>query len=117
MATERKSGAGSLASGVLERMTPHELEPVADHDDQAEVQEGKGRGVAREPRKVKASASGVVKTKARTLYLPEPLFERIMVQAHRKGKTISEYVTTILERQVPDYRVSRSDAGRDDEVA
>jgi predicted DNA-binding protein len=58
-----------------------------------------------------------VKTKGRTIYLPETLFERIMVQAHRKGRTISEYVTAILERQVPDYRTSRAEPSRDDEAA
>jgi hypothetical protein len=35
-----------------------------------------------------------------------------MVQAHRRDKTISEYVTTILERQVPDHRtVVRTEDG------
>jgi hypothetical protein len=41
----------------------------------------------------------------RTIYLPDDLFERILVQAHRRDRTISEYVTGILERQVPDHRV------------
>ena len=41
--------------------------------------------------------------------LSEALFERIMVQAHRKGRTISEYVTAILDRQIPDYRTARPD--------
>jgi hypothetical protein len=27
-----------------------------------------------------------------------------MVQAHRRNRTISDYVTAILERQVPDHR-------------
>jgi hypothetical protein len=40
---------------------------------------------------------------------PLDLFERILVQAHRRDKTISEYVTMILERQVPDHRTIRAD--------
>jgi len=55
--------------------------------------------------------------KGRTIYLPEDLFERIMVQAHRKGRTISEYVTAILDRQVPDYRTARPDPGEGDGTA
>ena len=69
------------------------------------------------PRIASPSIQSAVKVKARTMYLPEILFERIMVQAHRKARTISEYVTAILERQVPDYRTSRADAGRDDDAA
>jgi hypothetical protein len=52
-----------------------------------------------------------VKVKGRTIYLPDDLFERIMVQAHRRDKTISEYVTMILERQVPDHRTVGPAAG------
>ncbi len=74
-------------------------------DPPAEVEATRGRGVAR---KSKASAGPSTRqdVKGRTIYLPESLFERIMVQAHRKRKTISEYVSAILERQVPDYRTT-----------
>lgn len=60
------------------------------------------------------AGKGGQSVKGRTIYLPEMLFERIMVQAHRKGRTISEYVTAILERQVPDYRTTRADASEGD---
>jgi hypothetical protein len=85
-----------------------------DGPEPAEPETSRGRGAARadrEPaRKGRAAAGqGARKIKGRTIYLPEDLFERIMVQAHRKGRTISEYVTTILERQVPDYRTVRGD--------
>jgi hypothetical protein len=43
--------------------------------------------------------------RGRTIYLPDDLFERILVQAHRRDRTISEYVAGILDRQVPDHRV------------
>lgn len=119
MAPERKSGAGSLASGVLEKLAPPKVDPSADAEDgaegapePAEPETGRGRGAARaerEPAKKgrAAAGQGARKIKGRTIYLPEDLFERIMVQAHRKGRTISEYVTAILERQVPDYRTVR----------
>ena len=48
--------------------------------------------------------------KGRTIYLHDDLFERVLVQAHRRGKTISEYVGSILEARVPDHRVVRSPA-------
>lgn len=51
--------------------------------------------------------------KGRTVYLPDDLFERILVQAHRRDRTISEYVTGILERQVPDYRTTREEPAGD----
>ena len=47
--------------------------------------------------------------RGRTIYLPDDLFERILVQAHRRDRTISEYVAGILERQVPDHRVARAE--------
>lgn len=46
--------------------------------------------------------------RGRTVYLHDDLFERIIVQAHRRKKTISEYVAAILERQVPDHRAARA---------
>lgn len=36
----------------------------------------------------------------------DDLFERLLVQSHRRGKTISEYVAAILEKQVPDHRAT-----------
>lgn len=46
--------------------------------------------------------------KGRTVYIPDDLFERIIVQAHRRDVTISDYVCLLLERHVPDHRVVRS---------
>lgn len=42
--------------------------------------------------------------KGRTIFLADDLFGRIMVQAHSRDKTISDYVTAIQERQAPDHR-------------
>jgi hypothetical protein len=45
------------------------------------------------------------------------LFERILVQAHRRDRTISESVAGILERQVPDHRIAPAEpAGESGEV-
>jgi hypothetical protein len=66
----------------------------------------RGRGAV--PRKAKtAEARATKRIKGRTIYIPDDLFERILVQAHRRNRTISEYVVSILDRQVPDYRVVR----------
>jgi hypothetical protein len=73
----------------------------------------KGRGASRadrEPsRKAQPAGKTAKKAKGRTIYLSDDLFERIIVQAHRRDKTISEYVAMILERQVPDHRTIRAD--------
>ena len=92
-------------SGVLERMAPpRPAEPEETGAEAAEAPEaGRGRGAARKPPAVRK------KPKGRTVYLPDDLFERIIVQAHRRDRTISEYVTAVLERQVPDHRVIRDD--------
>lgn len=85
---------------MLERSTPHN--PAADVD-QVEAEPEPARAGAPAPKKAKPS----VKRTGRTIYLSEDLFERIIVQAHRRKRTISEYVEAILERQVPDHRVIR----------
>ena len=41
------------------------------------------------------------KGKGHTIYLSDELFERVTVAAFRRGKTISQYIGGILDRQVP----------------
>ena len=103
---------------MLERPTQPDQPAEADEPEQLDgapgaeaipVEPAKGRGVA--PKKAKAAEGRPAKVKGRTIYLHDDLFERIIVQAHRRGRTISEYVSAILERQVPDHRVIRSDQG------
>jgi hypothetical protein len=93
-----------------------EPEPPAHPAPPAEAAEpaaAKGRGAA--PRKSRsAEARAARRIKGRTVYLPDDLFERILVQAHRKGKTISDYVAAILDRQVPDHRVIRAEPAEGD---
>jgi len=87
---ERGIGASPKLSGVLERSTPHSSAVAID----------------REGLKALAPARRI---RGRTIYLPDDLFERILVQAHRRDWTISEYVAGILERQVPDHRIARAE--------
>ncbi|MDB5348966.1 MAG: hypothetical protein JWN86_213 [Planctomycetota bacterium] len=105
---------------MLERLTPHKTPSAVEPDeptDTIEAEAGRGRGVARKTREAEGRTAKKTSVKGRTIYLPETLFERIMVQAHRKGRTISEYVTGILERQVPDYRTARADPGSEESAA
>jgi hypothetical protein len=116
---ERRSGAGPRLSGVLERSTPHstpatidqeglEAPAPADPNDVEPSASSRGRGAT--PRKARAiDARAAKRIRGRTIYLPDDLFERILVQAHRRDRTISEYVTGILERQVPDHRTARAE--------
>jgi hypothetical protein len=120
---ERRSGAGPKLSGVLERSTPHSspvaIEPdgleapaTADPNDVELSASSRGRGAA--PKKTRAvDARTAKRIRGRTIYLPDDLFERILVQAHRRDRTISEYVAGILERQVPDHRVARAEPAGD----
>jgi hypothetical protein len=111
---EKRNGAGSRVAGLLER-TP--LEPPAGEPDEPEampqpdqldVEPARGRGAAsRKPKAVDTRTANAKRIKGRTIYLHDDLFERIIVQAHRRGRTISEYVSAILDRQVPDHRVIR----------
>jgi hypothetical protein len=98
---------------VLERTTPLDQSAEPDEPETTAEPDGaepKGRGAA--PRKAKpADARAAKRIKGRTIYLPDDLFERILVQAHRRNRTISEYVAAILDRQVPDHRVVRADQG------
>jgi hypothetical protein len=98
---------------VLERLTPLDAgESIEEPAEQTtEPESVRARGASK-----RAAGQGArkVATSGHTIYLPDALFERIMVQAHRKKKTISDYVAAILERQVPDYRTSRTEPGDSD---
>jgi hypothetical protein len=114
---ERRSGAGSHLSGVLERSTPHKSladpegpdVPPADDATESEAPAGRGRGGPSRKATRAPESRAARKIKGRTIYIPDDLFERILVQAHRRNRTISEYVAAILDRQVPDHRVVRAE--------
>jgi hypothetical protein len=54
------------------------------------------------------AARAAKRIKGRTVYISDDLFERIIVQAHRRDVTISDYICLLLDRHVPDHRVVRS---------
>jgi hypothetical protein len=124
---ERRSGAGAHLAGVLERSTPPRPAPDPEGPDAPTVDDapdpeptaGRGRGGAlRKTTATKAAdARAARKIKGRTIYLPDDLFERILVQAHRRNRTISEYVAAILDRQVPDHRVVRAETSGENDAA
>jgi hypothetical protein len=65
----------------------------------------KGRGVAKK-------TTGR-KIRGRTIYLDDGLFERILVAAHRRDRTISEFVAALLDRHVPNHLAARPDPVED----
>lgn len=107
-----------MLSGVLERSTPTppkaaepdpELDDVeAPADDAGDASESgpqpkaRGRGGSSKAR-ADARVKAANKVKGRTLYLPDALFERIIVQAHRRNMNYSDYVTWVLDKNVPDH--------------
>jgi hypothetical protein len=97
---ERRGKAGPKRSGALERSTPHSPTVAIDPD-------GPEAPAAADPND--AEPLPAVRIRGRTIYLPDDLFERILVQAHRHDRTISEYVAGIRERQVPDHRIARAE--------
>ena len=106
---DRKTGAGSYLGGVLERAPQPKPAPAFEPDAAQGEGAPKGRGATPTPKPSRAPASRAAKRiKGRTVYLPDDLFERILVQAHRRDLTISDYIAMLLERHVPDHRVVRS---------
>ena len=65
---------------------------------------GAGGGASRKPKG--ADPRTAKRIKGRTIYLSDNLFERILVQSYRRNRTSSDYVVSILERQVPDHRIA-----------
>ncbi len=94
-----------MLSGVLERTPQPKLEPAAESEGPAQEVAPRGRGATPVARPSRAPAARTARRiKGRTVYLPEDLFERILVQAHRRDLTISDYIAGLLERHVPDHR-------------
>ena len=116
-----KSGAGPHLAGVLERATPPRPTPPPTPTGRtsrrptsrrAEPAAGRGRGAARRkaprrrppsPRRQEDQGADDLPARRPVRADPRP--------AHRRNRTISEYVAAILDRQVPDHRVVRADAG------
>jgi hypothetical protein len=77
-------------------------DPPADELEAPAPPARKGRGGQADRPTVQQARKGKG-VKGHTVYLPNDLFERITVQALRKDKTISEYLTMLLRRYVPDH--------------
>jgi hypothetical protein len=92
--------------GVLERAAQPRPEPP--DVDEADPSPAKGRGVAPPAAKGAKSARASKRVTGRTVYLSDDLYERIIVQAHRRRMTNSDYIASLLDRHVPDHRVIRS---------
>jgi hypothetical protein len=89
----------------LPAVEPEETKAPTDVIDSEPVAAAWGRGgTSRKPKG--ADARTAKRIKGRTIYLPDDLFERILVQSHRRNRTSSDYVVSILERQVPDHRIA-----------
>jgi predicted CopG family antitoxin len=64
----------------------------------------KGRGAGRAEKKppaVKPQKKDL--GRARTVHLPDDVYERILVRAKRRKVTISEFMATLIRRHVPDH--------------
>jgi hypothetical protein len=102
MADQRSGrGAGGKLAGVLELA---QTRPEADELDQADVEpEVEPTRKARTTGKARTAARAARRT-GRTVYIPDDLWERVIVQSHRRRMTCSDYIAGILERNVPDHR-------------
>src|SRR5262245_39406105 len=99
---ERKTGAGPRLSGVLERSTPPSP-PAHGDPDEFDPPPPPAPGDGEPPASTRGRGTSSKKARrirGRTIHLHDDLFERILVQAHRRDQTISEYVTWVLHRQV-----------------
>lgn len=96
-----------MLSGVLER-APQRERPEAVEPEPA-TEPAKGRGSTSASKAGRAPAARAAKRiKGRTVYIPDDLWERMIVQAHRRDLTISDYACLLLDRHVPDHRVVRA---------
>jgi hypothetical protein len=97
-----------MLSGVLERSPRDRPEPVVEPETPTEAA-AKSRGAASTSKPPRAPASRSTKRiKGRTIYIADDLWERIIVQSHRRDLNISDYCCLLLDRHVPDHRVVRS---------
>lgn len=94
-----------MLSGVLERAPQPRTDDGPGPDATPAEATTRGRGVAPAAKPSRVPAARTAKRiKGRTVYLADDLFERVIVQAHRRDLTISDYIATLLERHVPDHR-------------
>jgi hypothetical protein len=117
MTTERKTGLGSLPTGLMRPTTPPE--PAIPPEPPEAGPADEGRGV--DPRAAEAvSAAGVSapkgrrrrpavssKTTGRKLHLPDDVHDRLWLLARQRRTTVSTVAAEILDRNLPRFKVER----------
>jgi hypothetical protein len=116
MAIERKTGLGSLPTGLLRPTTPPEpaFSPEAPEVEPAE----EGRGDQRAADAVAAAASSApkarrkrpavsTKTTGRKLHLPDDIHDRLWLLARQRRTTVSAVAADLLDRNLPRFKVER----------
>jgi hypothetical protein len=117
MATERKTGLGSLPAGLMRPTTPPEpaITPEAPEADPA----GEGRGVDRRAAEAMSAAASSTprprrkrpavstKTTGRKLHLPDDVHDRLWLLARQRRTTVSTVAAEILDRNLPRFKVER----------
>jgi hypothetical protein len=112
MASERKTGLGAAATGLLRPTTPHETipsEPEAGTDEGGDQVEGQGGQADAKPSTRTRRKRPVVasKTTGRKLILPDDVHDRLWLLARQRRQTVSAVAAEILDRNLPRFTVSR----------
>jgi len=118
MATERKTGLGSLPTGLLRPTTPPEpaftLEPSGGLEDDGSGDQGEGQGrgensaESRAPARARRKRAPVsTKTTGRKLHLPDDIHDRLWLLARQRRQTVSAVAAELLDRALPRFSVTR----------
>ena len=112
MASERKTGLGTLPAGLLRPTTPHETippEPDTGPDEAGDQIEGQGGATEAKPATRARRKRPVVvgKTTGRKLILPDDVHDRLWLLARQRRQTVSAVAAEILDRNLPRFTISR----------
>jgi hypothetical protein len=119
MATERKTGLGSLPAGLMRPTTPPEPTIPPEAAEAAEAgPDDEGRGdqraadavaaaVASAPRSRRKRPVVSTKTTGRKLHLPDDVHDRLWLLARQRRTTVSTVAAEILDRNLPRFKVER----------
>jgi len=105
-----------MLAGVLEssRTQPKPVEAAESVDQGSESEDARPKGRGANTPKARPAVEKTKRTRPRTVHLTDDVFERVVVQALRRRKTISEYIGALLDRHTPDHRVVRGGETTDD---
>ncbi len=112
MASERKTGLGTLPAGLLRPTTLHEtipFEPEVGPDQGDDLAEGQGGSSEPKPATKGRRKRPVVasKTTGRKLILPDDVHDRLWLLARQRRQTVSAVAAEILDRNLPRFQVTR----------